>query len=367
LNFHLAEVLIYPFGIAAMVFLVANLQKLANRHWPLPGDLLFWSTAAAILLASPFLQRDLAELGVNTFLVMLSWWGIYKWTNGRDGEASVLIGIAAALKCTPAAFIAYFLWKRQWKVVIGSTVVALVLSVSPIAAMGTHAYVKAEKFWLHGVWRGVTDPDPSHTVLGFDRIGNLSLRPALARYLIALPYGNPGRPETPVDTLIPTEPPEPLYFQFFDLQPQTAGKIVRAVLLLIAAITAWIFRHKVRDRNDPRILWECAAVSVAILLYSPLTWAQHCSGILPAFYFLFRAAFAGERRPRGIPMVLAIFFVLIVVLQRGLIGPRWAGLMDAYHLRNFALLAIFWATLRCHSLRGVPRQITPAPLPAFAS
>jgi alpha-1,2-mannosyltransferase len=347
---HVAEILIYPFGIVGMCWLVVILKRLGDRHWPMGEELVFWSGALAILLASPFLDRDLAELGVNTFLVMLAWWGIWLWIRGRDWAACVLIGLATALKCTPAAFIAYFFWKRQWKVACGSAVVAVALSLSPVLVMGTHAYVAAEKFWLHGVWAGVSDPDPSHTVLGYDRMGNLSLRPALARYLVYLPYGNPGRPETPVDTLIPTEPPEPLYFQFLKLPPPVAGKIVRGILLAIALVTAWIFRRRVTNRDDPRILWECAAVSVAMLLYSPLTWAQHCPGVLPAFYFIFRAGLAGERLPGFVRWVVVVFFVLMVVLARGVIGQRWMGLMDAYHLRNFCLLGLFVSALACHNL-----------------
>jgi len=346
------EMALYPLGVASIVGLVLLLRNLADRHWPLSQSAMFWSGTLAILLASPFLQRDLVELGVNTFIVLLTWLGIYLWTRNEDAYASIPLGIAAALKCTPVAFILYFFWKRQWKIAIGASVVTLFFTLLPVAVMGTRQFVHSESFWLNDVLQGMSDPDPSRTVMGPDRVGNLSLRTALARYLIHLPYGNPGRPETPVDSMIPDRPPEPLYFDVVTLAPATAGRIVKLVLLLIAAGTAWMFRHGVRDRNDPQILWECAALSVAILLYSPLTWAQHCPAVLPALYFIFRAAFAGERLPRFVPGVLVIFFLMICVFQRGLVGLRLAGLMDAYHLRNFTLLALFWAVLRCHGLPG---------------
>lgn len=352
IEYHRAEILIFPFGVAGMVALVVLLKKMADRTWPLSYDKVFWSSALAILLAAPFLHRDLAEDGVNTCLVLLTWLGVYLWTRQKDAWACIPLGLAAALKCTPVAFILYFFWKRQWKIAIGSSILTLFFTVLPIAAMGTQKYVEAEKYWARGVWQGVTDPDPSRTVLGLDRVGNFSLRTALARYLMHLPYGHPGRPETPVDSLIPDEPPEPLYFDVITLPPATAGKVVKLILLTIAAATAWLFRHRVAERNDPQILWECAALSIAILLYSPLTWAQHCPGILPAFYFICRAVFSGERLPRFVPAVLIYFFLVIDVLQRGLLGSRLSGLMDAYHLRNFALLAIFWAALRCRSLGG---------------
>jgi len=351
-NYHLAMILLFPVGVAGIVSLVVLLKRMADRHWLVAQNVMFWSSAVAILLAGPFLHRDLVELGVNSLLVLLTWWGVYLWTCNKDALASVPLGMATALKCTPIAFIAYFFWKRQWKVAIASTIMAIFFSVLPITVMGSRQYLASERYWLRGVLQGVSDPDPSKTVLGLDRMGNLSLRTALARYLMHLPYGHPGRPETPVDSLVPDEPPEPLYFDVITLPPATAGRVVKIILLAIAAATAWIFRHRVANRNDPQILWECAALSIAILLYSPLTWAQHCPGVLPAFYFMMRAHYAGERLPRFVPAVIIGFFIVIGVLQRGLIGLRLAGLLDAYHLRNFVLLALFWATLRCRKIPG---------------
>ena len=248
------------------------------------------------------------------------------------------------------AFIAYFLWKRQWKIALASAMFTALFTLLPVTIMGTKAYWQAERYWAHQLWLGIYNPDPSYTVMGPDRVGNLSLRTALARYMMHLPYGNPGRPETPVDSMVPNRPPERLYFDVFTLSPVVAGTVVKAILLLIAAATAWVFRRRVTDRNHASILWECAAISVAALLYSPLTWAQHCPAALPALYFLFRAAFAGRPLPRDVIAVLVYFFIVICVLQSGVIGARLTGLRDAYHLRNFALLALFWATLRC---RGV--------------
>ena len=79
-DMHRVMILLFPFGVAGMVALVLLLKKLADRYWPLSPDLVFWSSTLAILLAAPFLHRDLVELGVNTFLVLLTWFGIYLWT-----------------------------------------------------------------------------------------------------------------------------------------------------------------------------------------------------------------------------------------------------------------------------------------------
>src|SRR5205823_6375646 len=97
----LAMLLLYPFGVAAMVGLVVILKKLADRHWPASRDATFWIAVIAIFLASPFLERDLGEVGVNSFLVMLSWMGIFLWIQQREWLGGLSLGLASALKCTP--------------------------------------------------------------------------------------------------------------------------------------------------------------------------------------------------------------------------------------------------------------------------
>ena len=192
-DMHRIEMLLFPFGLAGMVALVVVLKRLADRPWPVAADPLFWSTALAILLAGPFLHRDLVELGVNTFLVLLTWLGIYLWTRGHDALAGVPIGMAAALKCTPVAFIVYFFWKRQWKIGLCATAATIFFTCLPATVMGVHEFKHTEGYWLKNVvWTGVSDPDPSHTVLGLDRVGNLSLRTALA-----VPHAPALRPSGP--------------------------------------------------------------------------------------------------------------------------------------------------------------------------
>ena len=44
------------------------------------------------------------------------------------------------------------------------------------------------------------------------------------------------------------------------------------------------------------MVWEGAVISLLILLYSPVTWKQHCVGVLPALYLVCRAALAGVPR-----------------------------------------------------------------------
>jgi len=351
-DFHVAMVILYPFGIAAMLGLALLVMQLAQRHWPLSGDRLFWVTLTSLVLIGPFLDRDLSELGVNTFLALLSWWGIYLWTEKRDELGGASIGLAIALKCTAAVFIAYFLWKRQWKIACWAAATAIAFSLLPMAFMGTQRFMQSERAWVHVVLAGLREPNPSLSGMGIEKDGNLSLKPALARYLMRAPDKS-IRTAGDADEL---GPEDPLYIQFLDLPAKTAGIIVKIIMLSIAAITAWMFRRRIVSRDDPALLMECAAVSMAALLYSPITWGQHCGAALPAIYFILCAKSAWDRVPRWTIACLIFFGIMNVVLMRGFVGNYTSALRDSYHLRSFSLLLIFFATLGCHGVRGTAEK-----------
>jgi alpha-1,2-mannosyltransferase len=125
------------------------------------------------------------------------------------------------------------------------------------------------ELWVARCLRGVTEPNPLVGVLYDEEVKNVSLRPGLARFLIHLPPGHKGYCG------------HPWHLDFLDLAPRTAGMVVKVVMALLLAWLAWTFRHPVRRRDDLTVLWGCAAVSILLLLYSPITWRQHYVGVIP--------------------------------------------------------------------------------------
>jgi hypothetical protein len=350
-----AMLIAFPLGVIAMLGLFAILHALALPHWPLQDDPLFRCTAAVILIALAPLQRDLEEVGANSFLVFLTWLAILLWTRRRDSLAGISLGLAAALKCTPILFIGYFAWKRQWKITLASLLALTIFSLSPILITGPAEFSRDVRYWFANLQRGISNPDPSQGVLGQEKIENLALRPALARYLMRLPYGHLGRPESSDAADQPTRPPDPLYLQFLDLSPTEAGQVARIIMLVGILPILWITRKPVTDRTDPAILWQCAAISLAMLLYSPVTWQQHCVAAVPAVYFLCRSKFSNPQTPKFPFFALIFFAITFTLLQRGLITPRFSKLIDAYRLKTLANILLLLATCQM-SLRNRPSQ-----------
>jgi len=352
-----AQLVIYPFTILWLAILIRSMIRLTRKQMPLSGKPLFWVITAALVLAGQFVSRDLPEVGVNTMLVALSWLAVRLWSGKRDMQAGICLGFAAALKCTPLLFIAYFALKKQWRVTFYALAALAVFTSAPMILMGPKGYQKAASNWARGVIRGVSDPDPSRGVLGEEKVLNISLRPALARYLMHLPYGHLGRPETSDMPGKKHDPPSRYYVDFLNLKPAIAGLVVKTVMILMVLATAWLFRHSPSSRDDPAIVWECATVSLLILLISPITWKQHCVGVLPALYLVSGQMATDPKIPRWVWPVMGLYTVLAVLMNREFLGKSLMGLLDSYEVKTVAILLLTWLMLTWRSwvpLHGYP-------------
>ncbi len=331
-----AQTLLYPLSALALAVLLLVLNALTRGP---AGDKNARLSAAilAVVMASGFLMRDLAECGVNLAILALTWASIYMWSRHRDCVAGTCLGLATALKCTPVLFLVYFAWKRQWRITAAGAIATLIFVIAPMTYQGSSVYALHMKTWAHSVWRGVASPDPSKGTLGEEKLQNFALRPALARFLMRLPDGHLSRL------------PDRWYIDFIDLPPFAAGIIVKTVMATLLAAIAWAFRRIPPHRDDPKIFWECAAVSVLILLYSPITWSQHCVGVLPAFYLIMQASLARGPMTRWTAAFLSVWVVLILVLNRTFTGAHFTLVMQSYHTTTWALLALLLITARYQS------------------
>jgi hypothetical protein len=330
--------ILYPFGLVPLAVLLVVLQRLTRRALPLEGRRAeLWTVAIGLLLASRFVIRELPECGANLMIVALTWVGIYLWMRRREGWGGLSLGAAIALKCTPAIFLAYFAWKRQWKMLATSTVAAGLLTLAPALWMGPVSYVWHIEHWVRNAQRGIAEPHPVRGVLGDDTVYNLSMRPGLGRLLVDLPPDHEGAFR------------HPLRVQPASLPPVVASWMVKAIMGALVLGLFWGFGTRARTgapREDIAVAWECAAVSVLGLLLSPITWRQHCVALVPAMYLIARTCFAERAIPRGIRTPMAFYVVFTLVLDRGVIGKDLTLLLDSYSISMWCFLAVLLAVMR---------------------
>ena len=334
-----AKLICYPISAVALGWLLWLLNRLTRQRLPLTPTALFWTTVAVLAVLSRFIVRELPECGPNLLLLALSWTAIWLWRERHDLAGGGCLGLAVALKCTPALLVAYFAWKRQWRLTFAAMATAAALTLAPALWQGPADYARHVEIWLTNLRRGTAQHDPSVGVLGPETLQNLSLRPAVARWLIELPAGHPSRLD------------HPLYADFLSLSPAAADGCVKVSLVGLLAVIAWIVRGSARRRDDEGLLWECAAMGVLALLLSPITWYQHCVALVPPFYLVARTWAARGRPASWVLGMLTAFAIVHLVLSRGLIGRDATLLLATFHLTTWTLCGVLAITLggRAHA------------------
>jgi hypothetical protein len=299
---------LYPLGLAPLVALLWMLHRMTAARLPLDRERAAWAAGLGVVLASRFVIRELPECGANLTIVALAWAGIFLWWRGREGAGAVALGLSIALKCTPALFVAYLAWKRQWRMAGLTVAAAIGFAVLPIVRMGPESYAHHVGFWMRNAAKGLTAASPIWGVLDDEKLQNVSLRPALGRLLVESPPGHASHVS------------HPLRVPAVGLAPEAAGWIVRlASVALVVAVAIALGRGV--DRTDGLVVArEAAAVSVLMLLLSPITWRQHCVAAVPAAYLIAREWLAVGPPARWRVRLLAAYVVLVLALVRGVVG-----------------------------------------------
>jgi alpha-1,2-mannosyltransferase len=323
-----AKAVFYPVGIAALLMLLWTLGRLIRSAFSFDETHAFWAAALAVFLAGRFIIRDQAELGFNTAITAFAWLSIYLWRQRRDLLAGVSLGVAIAIKCTPAIFLGYFVWKRQWRMTICTATAALFFTVVPVVWQGPASWSNHIRAWVGNASHGISGTGSGFEADEIYRVTNMSLRPAMMHYLTHLPRN-----------LLRFWEPSPL--AYLDLSSAIARWIVNAILFALLAIFIYWSRGVVVARDDPRLLWELAAAGVLMLLFSPITWGQHCVALLPACYLIAALVVARDSFPGWIVALLFFYLFFGALTGRDLIGPQLSVQFIRHHTTTFTMVGLF--------------------------
>ncbi|WP_030901667.1 glycosyltransferase 87 family protein, partial [Streptomyces sp. NRRL S-474] len=217
--------------------LAVILRLLAGPSWRRHGRYGWALTACLLALFEPL--RDTFSFGqVNLLLLALVLTDATLLATGRTRWAGIGIGLAAAIKLTPALFIGLLLVAGRWRAAAVATTVAL-------GATGVAAWVDPDAsrfYWTEALW----DTDRVGR-LGY--VSNQSVQGILAR------LGEPDR------------------------------AVWAAAVALICAVWAVRARRAVVAED-----WTSAfaLTGLAACLVSPITWVHHLVWLLPSFAVLLR-------------------------------------------------------------------------------
>lgn len=200
----------------------------------------FGCALGACLLALFEPLRDTFSFGqVNLLLLALVLTDAWLLTTGRERRAGVGIGLAAAIKLTPAVFIGLLLLARRWRAAaVAGAVTAGATALAAVAAPGASRF-----YWTRALW------DTSR-VGRLDYVSNQSLQGILARL------------------------------------GDTHRAAWAAAVLVVLGVWVWRTRRALAGGDWPAAF---ALTGATACLVSPITWVHHLVWLLPAFAVLVRS------------------------------------------------------------------------------
>ncbi|TQJ02871.1 alpha-1,2-mannosyltransferase [Amycolatopsis cihanbeyliensis] len=296
-----APLLVLPLDIALVLLSVVSVLALGavialcfagadRRVWVVGGAAL--AVQAVALLSEP-VRATLGFGQLNLLLMLLV--GVDVLAPGWRYRG-VLIGLAAAIKLTPAAFLLFFLLRKDFRAVVRAAVVfggcaLLAWLLAPSASV---------RYWTELIFARERVGDPGY-------IGNQSLRGLLARL------------GPPAETLL----------------------WVGAVLLVLAATVLLMRRALAAGRPVPAVL-VCA---LGALLVSPVSWTHHWVWVAPVLGVLVWSGLHGGRTRvvllLGSAAVAAVVFVWSPLWDYRDVWP----IRESYVLVGLLLLGLLGLTL----------------------
>jgi hypothetical protein len=306
--------------------------------------------AAAVLLTLPALMGDLTHNNVNIFILFLLAGCLELYRRGRDLGAGAVLGLAVACKVTPALFLAFFVWKRAWRVVAGGAAgLVLALAVVPGLAFGWGRNAELLTDWYklmveRPVLKGeVTSEHPNQAVVG-----------VVYRLLTESP-SFVGYHQTPAGDI-----PYPAAFHnLCDIGRPAAWWVVKGFTAAFAVAVVLLCRAPRAERQGWRFAAESGLIVMGMLLLSERTWKHHGTVLLiPAAALAYAAM---SELPRAVRRFVAGAMIAAAVLMTapGLFGTRVADLALVYgmHFAAFALLtAALVAVLACGLRRATGKD-----------
>ncbi len=270
------------FLMAAIGLTLYTVRPSVPWRWAFAG-------AAVVLMGVSQVYASLALGQVDATLTLLLAIGYWAYRTERPAVAGSAIALGAAIKIIPGLLLIYFLWKREYRVVLWGAGVGLGLLVVSLPAVGFDTY----RTYL-------TDVVPA-LAKGSTHYSNASLPGAVTRIV------GEGLPPQPYMSLAEVGG---------SATPRLLSLVGQVGLLAAAAAVVGLPRSKgagPRPRPEHAALLEYYLVVAVGLLISSVTWEFYTVWLLPLFLAAFVApdrVLPGDARTRWLAVgVLAAVFV----------------------------------------------------------
>ena len=284
--------------------------------------------ALAILLALPPILGDLSHNNVNIFILFLVSGCLEAYRRGWSFTSGLVLALAIACKVTPLMFLAFFIYKRSAKAVLGCVAgLILWLAIVPGLAFGWERNTELMQSWYalmvkpSLVDNRVTSEHPNQSIPGV--VFRLFTRSA-------------SFVEYPDNIPTPAE-----FHNVADIGTDAARWVVKGCLVSFAILILVTCRSPRGVRQGPRFAAECSLIVIGMLLFSERTWKHHAVTLLLPFAVLSWIVIAGEASRRTRVLTIGILAACAILTNLpGVLPRRAADLSMVYGSYTAAFLSL---------------------------
>ncbi|GAA2387331.1 glycosyltransferase 87 family protein [Dactylosporangium salmoneum] len=257
-----------------------------EKGWDLPFALVL---ALAVISALEPIRENYTFGQINMVLVLLVLADLLVLLPKGSRWAGALIGLAAAIKLTPAIFVIYLLVSRRYRAALTAVATGAAASLLAFAVMPRSSV----RFWTDALWQGEGIGNAAYTF-------NQSFYGMLAR------LSAPGEP----------------------------NRLVWAALVLLAlGFGLWRARRAALAGDEVVGLTITGLVGCLI---SPITWVHHIYWFIPALIVL--AAASRWRVALAVVVALTVGLGLVSWFEQGLPVDPWGHGVWGFLIKNWYLL-----------------------------
>jgi hypothetical protein len=254
-----------------------------------------WAVAGAAVIVAAFSQiyASFALGQVDAIMTLLLAAGLWGYSRDKPAVAGSAIAAATAIKLIPAALILYFLWRREYRVVLWALGAGAALFLLSLAAVGTGTYWSYFSDTLPGLMKGST------------QYANISISGEYTRWFVGQ-FGALGAL---------------LSLEEVPFRPAARILSLLTIVALLGAFSFCIPRSPLRRPGRAAgqfYVTEYYLVVATALLVSSVTWEFYVIWLLP---FFLAAFLAPARVLPGGPLPRWLLIAALVVVFAGLNYP----------------------------------------------
>ena len=296
-------------GICLAIFLFVKAMSMLGHAAPI-GVMLM----ALVFSFRPIIS-DIQHGNLNIFVLV---WVALAWVcyvRQRDYLAGIFLALAIVTKITPALLLVYFLYKREWRVVLATAVgLFLFVLVIPAIYLGWSRNIEFLTTWFNMLVR-------PYAMEGFAsiEIANQSLYGTLLRVL--------SNHEILSIEHMSVQQAYQVGMQDMARPLTTVGRLMRpAISIGVLGALAWFCRGSAKKRDDAGLWLEFALVLVAMLLLSERTWKHHATTLTLVYLIVWYCLtiFPTTQLFRSLFVAGLVLQLLLLVIGSDLLGEDFS-------------------------------------------